>query len=102
MRRSSRISTARAAPAGNARSAEFGGGSGKQLLAYCTALKVSTAWLVYAEGATSRAHQVRNSSFRIVHYPLDLSASPRDLLAQVAELASKAMEPRGSLTDPRD
>ncbi|GAB4058337.1 McrC family protein [Catellatospora paridis] len=68
-----------------------------QMLAYCTALQVSTAWLVYAEGTTQREHRVRNSTFSIVHYPLDLSASPHDLLAQVADLAAAAMAVRPAL-----
>jgi 5-methylcytosine-specific restriction enzyme subunit McrC len=62
-----------------------------QMLAYCTALSVPVAWLVYAQGSgapTVRA--VKNTTISIVEYPLDLHAEPRDLLHQVETLAQRA------------
>jgi len=62
-----------------------------QVLAYCTALSVPVAWLVYAQGSRSQtARAVKNTGIRIVEYSLDLRAEPRDLLRQVDELASSA------------
>lgn len=63
-----------------------------QMLAYCTALKLRTGWLVYAQGKSSPGRRrVLNTSIDIVHYPLDLSAVPRDLLIQIDALAHRAM-----------
>lgn len=62
-----------------------------QMLAYCTALDVPEAWLVYAQGSAGVVErQVRNSHVRIIEYPLDLGADPRALLGQVADLAGRA------------
>lgn len=65
-----------------------------QMLAYCTALQVPSAWLIYADGHRvghqMRIRRIRNSTVKIVEYPLDLSAEPRVLLAQVRHLADAA------------
>jgi hypothetical protein len=46
---------------------------------------------VYAQGSHGdRERGVHNSDVRIVEYPLDLEASPTDLLSQVARLADRA------------
>lgn len=59
-----------------------------QMLAYCTALKLRQAWLVYAQGrGDPKIRKVRNSDVRIVEYPLRLSDHPRGLLGQVRTLA---------------
>ena len=59
-----------------------------QMLAYCTALGLSRAWLVYAEGRdVPVVRTVRNAGVEIVEWPLDLSVAPREILAQVDELA---------------
>ncbi len=61
-----------------------------QLLAYCTVLKTSAGHLVYAAGhETPRVHSVAGSDVAIHCHTLDLSASPNDLLAQVADLAAR-------------
>jgi 5-methylcytosine-specific restriction enzyme subunit McrC len=66
-----------------------------QMLAYCTALGVPRAWLVYAQGSGRPVgRKVRNSDVRIVEYPLDLSAPPSDLLRQISTLADMAWEQR--------
>ena len=62
-----------------------------QMLAYCTALSVPVAWLVYAQGSRSQtARAIKNTMISIVEYSLDLSAEPRNLLRQVDELARRA------------
>lgn len=62
-----------------------------QMLAYCTALQVPRAWLVYAQGSGGPVDRhVRYTQKHIVEYPLDLSAAPDDLLRQVDVLASLA------------
>ncbi|MDI6103404.1 restriction endonuclease [Actinoplanes sp. NEAU-A12] len=67
-----------------------------QMLAYCTALNLPTGWLIYAQGATPSRHRVRNSGIDIVHHPLDLTASPRQILEAVGAVARAALgEPPG-------
>jgi 5-methylcytosine-specific restriction enzyme subunit McrC len=62
-----------------------------QMLAYCTALQVPVAWLVYASGSHGPVtRRVRNTDISIVEYPLDLSASPADLLGQIGVLTEEA------------
>jgi 5-methylcytosine-specific restriction enzyme subunit McrC len=61
-----------------------------QMLAYCTALSVPRAWLVYARGGPARVRRVVNTDITIVEHPLDLRAEPQDLLAQVDALARDA------------
>ena len=62
-----------------------------QMLAYCTALELPVGWLVYAQGTASPGvRRVRHTSVDIVQYPLDLAASPADLLRQVSALAGDA------------
>jgi 5-methylcytosine-specific restriction enzyme subunit McrC len=63
-----------------------------QMLAYCTALAVPTAWLVYAGGGPPRRRRIANTAITVVEYPLDLSAHPRELLAQVDRLAQAAWQ----------
>ena len=62
-----------------------------QMLAYCKALDVRRAWLVYAQGGAGPVERlIRNTDISIVEYPLDLRARPRELLAQVDLLAARA------------
>lgn len=62
-----------------------------QMLAYCTALGLDRAWLVYAQGSSRLVErQIRNTATKVVEYPLNLGAGPRDLLAQVVALGSQA------------
>jgi 5-methylcytosine-specific restriction enzyme subunit McrC len=63
-----------------------------QMLAYCTALKVPTAWLVYAGGGKTRVRRIRHTGVEVVEHPLDLRAEPQALLEQVALLAREAWE----------
>lgn len=62
-----------------------------QMLAYCTALGLHRAWLVYAQGSGGPLERrIRNTEISVVEYPLDLSASPNHLLDQVAALGHQA------------
>lgn len=59
-----------------------------QMLAYCTALGLPRAWLVYAQGThVPVVRKVRHADVEIVEWPLDLSVSSAEILAQVDELA---------------
>ena len=63
-----------------------------QMLAYCTALGVPTAWLVYAgEGAPVR-RRIVNTDISVVEFALDLTAEPAALLGQVDQLAQAAWD----------
>lgn len=63
-----------------------------QMLAYCTALDVSRAWLVYAGGGPhDTVRRIKNSSVEVNEVPLDLSASPAVLLAWIDEIAERAV-----------
>ncbi len=66
-----------------------------QMLAYCTALSIPTAWLVYAGGGSPRRRRVRNTGIEVVEYPLDLSSEPGDLLRQIDWLATRAWRRSG-------
>ena len=61
-----------------------------QMLAYCTALEVPRAWLVYAGRGDVRVRRVRNSDVSVAEFPLDLSQEPEALLLRVHELADRA------------
>lgn len=61
-----------------------------QMLAYCTALEVPRAWLLYAGAGSPRFVKVRNTNKEIVHFPLDLSLNPERLLERVQNVVSLA------------
>ncbi|MET3902351.1 5-methylcytosine-specific restriction enzyme subunit McrC [Paenarthrobacter sp. 4246] len=61
-----------------------------QLLAYCTALRVPTAWLIYAGRGDVKLRRILNTDIDIVEYPLDLSLPPSEILAAVADLAEQS------------
>ena len=64
-----------------------------QMLAYCTALGLTTGWLVYAQGtAPPQRRRVRNTTIDIVHHPLDLTLSPGKILSDIDALAREAMQ----------
>ncbi|GAA4971374.1 McrC family protein [Actinoplanes utahensis] len=62
-----------------------------QMLAYCTALGLTAGWLVYAHGVPDGPLPVRHTGIEIVRHPLDLSAPPPALLAQIGALADRAV-----------
>lgn len=64
-----------------------------QMLAYCTALRVPVAWLVYASGSRgSVTRHVRHTEIEIVEHPLQLEVPPAALLDQIDALAAAAWQ----------
>jgi 5-methylcytosine-specific restriction enzyme subunit McrC len=61
-----------------------------QILAHCTALRVPTAWLIYAGAGEVKLRRILNTDIDIVEFPLDLSRPPSEILASVAELAGQS------------
>lgn len=61
-----------------------------QMLAYCTALGVQTAWLVYAGAGQERVRRIRNSGVSVVEFPIDISQRPEALLASIQGCADRA------------
>ena len=61
-----------------------------RMLAYCTALRVPTAWLVYAGTGEMKLRRILNTDIDVVEYPLDLSRPPAEILASVADLAQQS------------
>lgn len=59
-----------------------------QMLAYCSALDVQTAWLVYAGPGRPRVRRIVNTGISVVEFPLDLSQEPSEILARVRSLAN--------------
>ncbi len=61
-----------------------------QMLAYTTAAKVDTGFLIYAAGEAEPAeHVVPSANKRLVVTVLDLSARPEAILAEIQELAAR-------------
>lgn len=59
-----------------------------QMLAYCTAMRLNRAYLVYASKTETRTHVITGTEdVQIVEAALDLSAPPEGLRAQIAALA---------------
>jgi len=74
-----------------------------QMLAYCTALKVPRAWLVYAQGGAGPVvRRIVNTDVSVVEYPLDLRAEPKDLLRQMDVLTDAAWLAAGRQPSPLD
>jgi len=72
-----------------------------QMLAYCTALRLSDGHLVYARGnAEEVTHTVRHAGITIHAHTLDLGVPPIDLLKQVNELAARIVG--ASMRQPSD
>lgn len=64
-----------------------------QMLGYCTALRVSDAWLVYAGhrgSEVSDSFRIKNSSVVVHRWPLDLSRPPAEVLKRIDALALRA------------
>lgn len=69
-----------------------------QMLAYCTALHLHVGWLVYAHGTSPPGRRrVRNTEIDIVLFPLDLAATPKEILVSIDTLAHRAMYASGSV-----
>ena len=69
-----------------------------QMLAYCTAAKLSSGLLVYAGEGESSAHKIKHAGKTIEVASLDLAGTPEDILAEVRRLAEHvdAYRPRGA------
>lgn len=64
-----------------------------QMLAYCTALNLPRAWLVYAGAGERRSRQIKNTGIMVEEYPLDLSQHPSEVLGRVGVLAQLSVTP---------
>lgn len=62
-----------------------------QMLAYCTALDLPRAWLVYAGRGQPRVRRVVNSSVAIVEFPIDVAQDPEALLESIGRLSDSAI-----------
>lgn len=61
-----------------------------QMLAYCSALDVPRAWLVYAGSGEARRRRIRNTAISVVEFPIDISQQPEALLKNIQSLADQA------------
>lgn len=61
-----------------------------RMLAYCTSLRVPTAWLIYPGAGEIKLRRILNTDIDIVEFPLDLSLPPSEILASVADLAQQS------------
>ena len=58
------------------RTGEYANADHYQMLAYCTALKVPVAWLIYAGGGLHIRRRVKNAGIEIVAAPINLRRPP--------------------------
>lgn len=61
-----------------------------QMLAYCTALNVPRAWLVYAGSGKARKRRISNTAVSVTEFPVDISQKPEALLSVIQALADQA------------
>ena len=61
-----------------------------RMLAYCTSLRVPTAWLIYPGSGEIKLRRILNTDIDVVEFPLDLSQPPAQILASVADLAQQS------------
>lgn len=75
-----------------------------QMLAYCTILGLPRGYLVYAgsrrEGAQPGTHRIARTHVDVITWPLDVTTTPKELLAQVDRLAAKAVASAPDATIP--
>lgn len=62
-----------------------------QMLAYCVALQVPVAWLLYAGAGSDVPRQIKSVGVQVISAPLDLRQPPDKLLARVQDVASAAV-----------
>ena len=66
-----------------------------QLLAYCTALRLSAGHLIYAKGESDViTHTIENAGVRISCHVLDIAKEPAALLSAIDDLAAVIVSPR--------
>lgn len=71
---------------------EYANADHYQMLAYCTALQVPVAWLVYAGGGQDVRRRIKHTEIDVVAAPLDLGQSPEDVLARIRRIAESALK----------
>lgn len=71
-----------------------------QMLAYCTALEVPAAWLIYAGGGADIRRKIKNVGVEVVAAPLNLRQPPEAVLAQVRQVALRALTTGSKLRLP--
>ena len=62
-----------------------------QMLAYCTALQVRVAWLIYAGGGEDIRRTIKNTDVDVVAAPINLRRSPQEVLARMRQIALTAV-----------
>lgn len=62
-----------------------------QMLAYCTALEVPAAWLIYAGGGADIRRKVKSVGVEVVAAPLNLRQPPEAVLAQVRHVVLQSL-----------
>ncbi len=72
-----------------------------QMLAYCTAAKLSSGLLVYAGKGESSAHKIKHAGKTIEVASLDLAGTPEEILAEVRRLAERVRACGGRRPEPR-
>lgn len=72
-----------------------------QMLAYCTALGVPTAWLIYAGGGADIRRKIKNAGVEVVTTPLNLREPPEAVLERVRQVALEALGTPGSISPLR-
>jgi len=70
---------------------EYANADHYQMLAYCTALQVPVAWLIYAGGGKDVRRKVKNAEVEVVASPINLRQSPEEVLARVRQIALGAL-----------
>ncbi|QIK67287.1 restriction endonuclease [Nocardioides sp. HDW12B] len=63
-----------------------------QMLAYCTALQVPVAWLIYAGGGQDIRRTIKNTGVDVVAAPINLRQSPEEVLARIRQIALRALD----------
>lgn len=75
-----------------------------QMLAYCTALRLESGYLIYAgsraEGAVPLKHRILNSGVSVTTWPLDVNVAPIALIAQVAAAGRESLSMAGGTARP--
>lgn len=77
---------------------EYANADHYQMLAYCTALRVPVAWLVYAGGGADIRRSIKHANVEVVAAPIDLRQTPERILTRIAQIAESAAH---SGWDPR-
>ena len=62
------------------------------MLAYCTALRVPVAWLIYAGGGADIRRSIKNANVEVVAAPIDLRQSPERILTRIDQIAKSAVQ----------